>query len=65
MAKLVRNEFIGRVLAEKEYVYDYSVIPSKQVEKNTLQVMCVAADKGLIDSYRAFFRRAGITLGQG
>jgi hypothetical protein len=62
MFKLIKNEFTGRVSADKEYSYDYSVLPSNRVGKKQRQVLCAAIDKAIIDSYKAFFNRVGITL---
>jgi len=39
------------------------VLPSKRVAKKQRQVLCLAVDKAIVDAYKAFFKRVGITLG--
>lgn len=54
---MLRNEFAGRDMANKDYIYDYSVLTSKNVSKKQQLVMCSAIDKSIIDAYKALFNR--------
>jgi hypothetical protein len=62
MQTLVKAEFVNRNMQDMEYVYDYSVIKSPHLSKGQRLVLSCAVDKNIIDTYKAFFKKAGVGL---
>jgi hypothetical protein len=59
---LIKNEFVNRSMADKEYIYDYSVVKSANVNSKQQYILSCAIDKTIIDTYKAFFTRIGLKL---